>query len=78
MIICIIFGYFANDFLEILSTATIGSFLMFRACGVAFDNYPDYVDLANKIKAEDYDDIPYMFWVYLGLTVVFSILGIIV
>lgn len=78
MIICLIFGYFANDFLEIVSTAIIGAFLMFRACGVAFDNYPDYKDLANKIKLEDYEDIPVVFWIYLALTVVFSILGIIV
>lgn len=42
MIICVILGYFANDFIEILATAVVGAFLMFRACGIAFDNYPDY------------------------------------
>lgn len=77
-IVCALLGYFCNDFIEIIGTASIGSFLIFRAFGVAFDNYPDYSKLATYIKNKDYDMISNWFYVYLALTVVFAILGAIV
>jgi len=78
VIICAVLALVLHDTILILATAFGGAYLAVKLIGSMIGNYPDEMIIAQKIKSGEFDSMPWVFYLYLSIIVVFGIAGTIV
>jgi hypothetical protein len=70
-------GLLLKTAILIITTAVGGAWLGFKCIGIAIGNYPDEFTVAKSIRYGKFDGVPIAFYVYMSLTLLTSIGGIV-
>jgi len=77
-IICAVLTIWLKEHIIILATSIVGAYACVKMIGTMAGNYPDEATVVRRIEAGEIDGMPWAVWLYLSITVVLAIVGVIV